>query len=92
MIKEDNEDSSILEGYCSTINTEEMNEEGPKNIVVEVKKEVEEVIEVPKDLRDFVKLYHNCDMSFALKYFTKKEIDRQLSLGRVFKRKNRLLI
>ena len=92
LIKEDNEDFSSLEGYCNTINTEEVNEEGPKNIVVEVKKEVEEVIEVPKDLRDFVKLHHNCDMSFALKYFTKKEIDKQLSLGRVFKRKNRLLI
>lgn len=54
--------------------------------------DAEEDIEVPRDLRDFVKLYHNCEMSFALKYFTKKEIDKQLSLGRVFKRKNRLLI
>lgn len=53
--------------------------------------EVEE-IQVPKDLRDFVKMYNNCEMSFALEYFSKKEIDKQLSLGRVFKRKNRLLI
>lgn len=53
--------------------------------------EVEE-IQVPKDLRDFVKIYNNCEMSFALEYFSKKEIDKQLSLGRVFKRKNRLLI
>lgn len=57
----------------------------------EIKEEVEE-IQVPKDLRDFVKIYNNCEMSFALKYFSKKEIDKQLSLGRVFKRKNRLLI
>lgn len=49
-------------------------------------------IEVPKDLRDFVKLHYNCEMSFALQYFSKKDIDKQLSLGRVFKRKNRLLI
>lgn len=49
-------------------------------------------IQVPKDLRDFVKMYNNCEMSFALEYFSKKEIDKQLSLGRVFKRKNRLLI
>lgn len=61
--------------------------------VVNVSREVvEEVIDVPKDLREFVKKYHNCEMSFALKYFTKKEIDKQLSLGRIFKRKNRLLI
>ena len=48
--------------------------------------------EEPKDLRDFVKKHPNCDMSLALKYFSKREIDKQLSLGRVFKRKNKLLI
>lgn len=83
-----------LARFDNSINiVEEEEVEKPKNKVVEVKKEVvEEVVNVPKDLRDFVKLYHNCEMSFALKYFTKKEIDKQLSLGRVFKRKNRLLI
>lgn len=83
-----------LAKFDNSINiVEEEEVEKPKNKVVEVKKDiVEEVVNVPKDLRDFVKLYHNCEMSFALKYFTKKEIDKQLSLGRVFKRKNRLLI
>ncbi|MGV3076475.1 hypothetical protein ACEE21_15475 [Clostridium baratii] len=82
-----------LSKFDNSINIVEEEVEEPKNKVVEVKKEiVEEVVNVPKDLRDFVKLYHNCEMSFALKYFTKKEIDKQLSLGRVFKRKNRLLI
>lgn len=76
-----NDNTSSIKG----INIEESNS---KNKVVDV----EEDIEVPRDLRDFVKLYHNCEMSFALQYFTKKEIDKQLSLGRVFKRKNRLLI
>lgn len=45
-----------------------------------------------KDLREFVKLNPNCDISLALKYFSKRDIDKQLSLGRVFKRKNRLMI
>lgn len=67
----------------SSLDKEEVKEE-------EINK-VEE-IQVPKDLRDFVKMYNNCEMSFALEYFSKKEIDKQLSLGRVFKRKNRLLI
>lgn len=48
--------------------------------------------DVPSDLREFIKKYPNCEMSFALQYFSKREIDKQLSLGRVFKRKNRLLI
>lgn len=76
-----NDNTSSIKG----INIEESNS---KNKVVDF----EEDIEVPRDLRDFVKLYHNCEMSFALQYFTKKDIDKQLSLGRVFKRKNRLLI
>lgn len=57
-----------------------------------VAKDDQVVTGIPKDLRDFVKMYPNCEMSFALKYFSKKEIDKQLNLGRVFKRKNRLLI
>lgn len=68
----------------SSLDKEEVKEE-------EINEVVEE-IQVPKDLRDFVKMYNNCEMSFALEYFSKKEIDKQLSLGRVFKRKNRLLI
>lgn len=59
--------------------------------IVVVNEELKEEY-VPKDLRDFIKLHNNCEMSFALKYFSKKEIDKQLNLGRVFKRKNRLLI
>ena len=65
-----------------------------KNTVVQgVKKQYDDdIVEVPNDLREFVKMYPNCEISFALKFFTKKDIDKQLSLGRVFKRKNRLLI
>lgn len=67
----------------------------PKNKVVEVStKDISpDVVEdIPTDLRDFVKKYPNCEISFALKYFSRKEIDRQLNLGRIYKRKNRLLI
>lgn len=66
----------------------------PKNKVekVEVKETQDTISEVPKDLREFIKMYPNCEISVALKYFSKKEIDKQLSLGRVFKRKNKLMI
>lgn len=72
-------------------------EELPKNKVIEeIKKPIEEqrvtYEEVPRDLREFVRKYPNCEVSFALKYFTRKEIDLQLSKGRVFKRKGKLLI
>lgn len=57
-----------------------------------VSEPVEEDVVIPNDLRAFVKMYPNCEMSFALKYFSRKEIEKQLTIGRVFKRKNRLLI
>ncbi len=94
-VEEENEDNFFedLEKFNSSSYIETTKVVEVQNKVADVKREVtEEAIEVPKDLRDFVKLYHNCEMSFALKYFSKKEIDKQLSLGRVFKRKNRLLI
>lgn len=62
-----------------------------KNRVVTVDRK-NEITDVPNDLREFVKMYPNCEISLAMKYFSKKEIDKQLSLGRVFKRKNKLLI
>lgn len=70
-----------------------IHEDVVKNVVEKVEKPKEEKItEVPKDLREFIKQNPNCEVSTALKYFSKKEIDRQLNLGRVFKRKNKLMI
>lgn len=76
----------ILEEYSDTLSKVVVSD-----VIIESPKE-DVVLDVPKDLRDFVKMYPNCEVSFALKYFSKKEIDRQLNLGRVFKRKNKLLI
>lgn len=68
--------------------------EEPKNIVVNVPKvEVEkQVIDVPKDIREFVKMYPNCELEFVYKYFSKKEVQRALELNKVFKRKGKLFI
>lgn len=66
-----------------------------KNVVVEKPKtpiETVDVDTVPKDLRDFVKMHPNCELTLVYKYFTKKEVEKQLRLGRVFKRKNKLMI
>lgn len=86
------EEEEVLWG--SPIIAEEVHESNSLDKEEVKEEEINEVeeIQVPKDLRDFVKMYNNCEMSFALEYFSKKEIDKQLSLGRVFKRKNRLLI
>ena len=87
----DEEEEEVLWG--NPFIAEEVHESSSLDKEEVKEKEINEVeeIQVPKDLRDFIKMYNNCEMSFALKYFSKKEIDKQLSLGRVFKRKNRFL-
>lgn len=45
-----------------------------------------------KDLRDFVKLNKNCTLSDALKVFSKKEIEKEIKMGRVYQRRDKLFI
>lgn len=54
---------------------------------------ISNVIEdVPSDIRVFLKKYPNSEISFVLKYYSSKEVDKQLKLGRIFKRKGKLSI
>lgn len=48
--------------------------------------------EIPSDLRIFLRSHPNCELSTVKKYYSSKEIDKQLKLGRVFKRNGRLSI
>jgi len=50
------------------------------------------VYDVPKTLRDFIKAYPRCDVSFAEKYFSRGEIKKQVSLGKVYIKKGKLHI
>ena len=47
---------------------------------------------LPRDVRDFLKLHPNSDMSYVLKFYSKKEIDKQIRLGKIFTRKGKLMI
>lgn len=86
----DFEDLGFFEGIY-----DELKDKGSsvKNTVISSEVKINHIVsDIPKDLRDFVKLYPNCELSFVYKYFSRSEVDRQLRLGRVFKRKNRLMI
>ena len=48
--------------------------------------------DVPSDIRVFLKQHPNSDMSYVLKFYPKKEVDKQLKLGRIYKRKGKLMI
>ena len=57
---------------------------------------VQVVEEKPKKvyatLRDLIRDNPSCEMSLALEYFSEKEINKQVMLGKVYKRKGKLII
>ena len=46
----------------------------------------------PTDLRAFLKKHPRCEMSVVLRYFSKKEVETQIRLGKVIKRGTTLRI
>lgn len=51
-----------------------------------------EKIDVPKDIRTFLKSHPSSTVDFVARYYPKKEIEKQLALGRIYKRKGKLMI
>lgn len=48
--------------------------------------------EEPRDLREFVRKHPRCEVSFALKYFSRKEIEKYLMMGKILKKGTKLHI
>ena len=48
--------------------------------------------EEPKDLREFVRKHPRCEVSFALQYFSRKEIEKYILMGKVIKKGTKLHI
>ena len=76
------------------INIIDNNDNKPKENKVEEQKVVQEVKreEEPKDLRQFIRKHPRCELSFALKYFSKKEIDKNIKMGKIIRKGNILRI
>lgn len=49
-------------------------------------------VDIPADLREFLRQHPCSPVSYVLKFYSKKEIDKQLALGRVYKKKGKLMI
>ena len=67
------------------------NKESSSKVVVDKKEKVDRGSE-PKDLREFVRKYPRCEVSFALQYFSRKEIEKYLMMGKVIKKGTKLHI
>lgn len=92
-IMEDNEGTSIdLEFIDIFDNKEVSKDEDSKNTSSAESEYMEEHIEVPRDIRDFLRKYPNSPIEFVLKYYDKKDVEKQVKLGRIYKRKGKLMI
>lgn len=92
-IMEDNEGTSIDLEFIDTFDNKEVSkDEDSKNTSSAESEYMEEHIEVPRDIRDFLRKYPNSPIEFVLKYYDKKDVEKQVKLGRIYKRKGKLMI
>lgn len=52
----------------------------------------EEKVEVPSDIRKFLREHPMSTIDYVLQYYSKKDVDKALALGRIYKRKGKLMI
>lgn len=64
--------------------------EEPK-VKLEVTKD-EEPTDAPKEIRDFLRQHPNASIDFVSKFYSKKEISKQVKLGRIYKKNGKLMI
>ena len=48
--------------------------------------------DIPSDIREFLRQHPNSDIAYVQKFYSKKEIDKQLKMGRIYKRRGKLMI
>lgn len=79
-------------------NSSNLEKEKPGSVAKDLDLETEkpdsenEKIDVPKDIRTFLKSHPSSTVEFVARYYPKKEIEKQLALGRIYKRKGKLMI
>ena len=90
----------VLKNRVSEIKEDKDREQGVEKVPDDVVKEVESNKTVteqqdmvdsepePTDLRQFLRKHPKCDYDFALKYFTKKQINDELRRGRITRKGN----
>lgn len=49
-------------------------------------------VDVPADIREFLRQHPCSPIDYVLKFYSKKEIDKAIALGRVYKKKGKLMI
>ena len=79
---------NVVQGDSNVINIQDY---VPKEDISIIDKPKEpEKIEVPANIRDFIKGHQGSTINFVLQYYKKKDVDKALSLGKVYKKNGKL--
>lgn len=88
---EESESEEFIEEEVDLVDEEIEQKQEQEQVHLEVSK-VEEPMSIPSDIRVFLKQHPNSDISYVAQFYSKKEIDKQIKLGRIYKKRGKLLI
>lgn len=103
-IEWDEDTDEVLENYSEEGNFEEEPEveqvKDPPKVSQTIQSSKREVsmeddgmgADIPSDIREFLRQHPNSDIAYVQKFYSKKEIDKQLKMGRIYKRRGKLMI
>lgn len=95
-------DSDLLDDFWLQMQsdvslTSENTESELENILSEIKEPVVEKVKepeehVPEDIRDFIREHKGSEIGYVAKFYSKKVIEKNIAMGRIYKRKGKLFI
>ena len=95
-------DSGLLDDFWLQVQSDislksENTESELENILSEIKEPVVEKVKepeehVPEDIRDFIREHKGSEIGYVAKFYSKKVIEKNIAMGRIYKRKGKLFI
>ena len=95
-------DSGLLDDFWLQIQSDislksENTESELENILSEIKEPVVERVKepeehIPEDIRDFIREHRGSEIGYVSKFYSKKVIEKNIAMGRIYKRKGKLFI
>lgn len=95
-------DSNLLDDFWLQMQSDvslksENTESELENILSEIKEPVVERVKepeehVPEDIRDFIREHKGSEIGYVAKFYSKKVIEKNIAMGRIYKRKGKLFI
>ena len=101
-VNQKEKDSDLLDDFWLQMQSDislkpEKDESEIENILSEIKEPVVEKVKepeehVPEDIREFIREHKGSEIGYVAKFYSKKVIEKNIAMGRIYKRKGKLFI